>query len=43
VFHGLLGDTTSAELRGLTTKQKVPFVDPHPGSGEPHGPRWPPR
>ncbi len=26
VFHGLLGDVTSAELRGLTTRQKVPFV-----------------
>ena len=26
VFHGLLGDVTSAELRGLTTKQKVPYV-----------------
>ncbi|WP_053226963.1 Rv1355c family protein [Solirubrobacter soli] len=25
-FHGLLGDATSAELRGLTTKQKVPYV-----------------
>ncbi len=25
-FHGLLGDVTSAELRGLTTKQKVPYV-----------------
>ena len=25
-FHGLLGDVTSAELAGLTTKQKVPFV-----------------
>ena len=26
VFHGLLGDVTSGELRGLTTKQKVPYV-----------------
>jgi molybdopterin/thiamine biosynthesis adenylyltransferase len=26
LFHGLLGDVTSAELRGLTTKQKVPHV-----------------
>ena len=25
-FHGLLGDTTAAELAGLTTKQKVPYV-----------------
>ena len=25
-FHGLLGDVTSAELGGLTTKQKVPYV-----------------
>jgi molybdopterin/thiamine biosynthesis adenylyltransferase len=25
-FHGLLGDVTSAELTGLTTKQKVPYV-----------------
>jgi molybdopterin/thiamine biosynthesis adenylyltransferase len=25
-FHGLLGGITSAELRGLTTKQKVPYV-----------------
>ena len=25
-FHGLLGDVTSAELVGLTTKQKVPYV-----------------
>ena len=25
-FHGLLGNVTSAELGGLTTKQKVPFV-----------------
>jgi molybdopterin/thiamine biosynthesis adenylyltransferase len=25
-FHGLLGDVTSAELGGLTTKQKVPHV-----------------
>ena len=25
-FHGLLGDVTSGELRGLTTKQKVPYV-----------------
>jgi tRNA A37 threonylcarbamoyladenosine dehydratase len=25
-FHGLLGDVTSADLRGLTTKQKVPYV-----------------
>jgi molybdopterin/thiamine biosynthesis adenylyltransferase len=26
LFHGLLGDVTSAELGGLTTKQKVPYV-----------------
>jgi molybdopterin/thiamine biosynthesis adenylyltransferase len=26
VFHGLLGDVSSAALRGLTTKQKVPYV-----------------
>src|SRR4051794_21983773 len=26
IFHGLLGDVTSAALGGLTTKQKVPFV-----------------
>ena len=25
-FHGLLGDVTAAELGGLTTKQKVPYV-----------------
>jgi molybdopterin/thiamine biosynthesis adenylyltransferase len=25
-FHGLLGGVTSAQLAGLTTKQKVPFV-----------------
>jgi molybdopterin/thiamine biosynthesis adenylyltransferase/nitroreductase len=25
-FHGLLGDVGSAELAGLTTKQKVPYV-----------------
>jgi molybdopterin/thiamine biosynthesis adenylyltransferase len=25
-FHGLLGGVTSAQLRGLTTKQKVPYV-----------------
>jgi tRNA A37 threonylcarbamoyladenosine dehydratase len=25
-FHGLLGDVTSDELGGLTTKQKVPYV-----------------
>ena len=25
-FHGLLGDVTAAELSGLTTKQKVPYV-----------------
>jgi molybdopterin/thiamine biosynthesis adenylyltransferase len=25
-FHGLLGDVTSAQLGGLTTKQKVPYV-----------------
>jgi molybdopterin/thiamine biosynthesis adenylyltransferase len=25
-FHGLLGDVTSAALRGLTTKEKVPYV-----------------
>jgi molybdopterin/thiamine biosynthesis adenylyltransferase len=26
VFHGLLGGVGSADLRGLTTKQKVPYV-----------------
>src|SRR6185295_7167295 len=26
LFHGLLGDVSSAELGGLTTKQKVPYV-----------------
>jgi molybdopterin/thiamine biosynthesis adenylyltransferase len=25
-FHGLLGDVTAAELAGLTTKQKIPYV-----------------
>ena len=25
-FHGLLGDVSSAQLSGLTTKQKVPYV-----------------
>jgi molybdopterin/thiamine biosynthesis adenylyltransferase len=25
-FHGVLGDVTAAELAGLTTKQKVPYV-----------------
>jgi molybdopterin/thiamine biosynthesis adenylyltransferase len=25
-FHGLLGDVTSAQLGGLTTKEKVPYV-----------------
>jgi molybdopterin/thiamine biosynthesis adenylyltransferase len=26
LFHGLLGDVSSAQLGGLTTKQKVPYV-----------------